>query len=78
MRKITLESPTHFHLLRCVDDVEFIDKDTIEVTAPDWLEGGRMPLYAWQVRDLISWEDHEGLAEIGIAVIASVSRVLLN
>jgi hypothetical protein len=78
MLRITLETPTHFHLLRSGDEVEFVDEDTIEVTAPDGLEGGRMALSAWQVRDLISCEDTEGLAEVGIEVIASVSRVHLN
>jgi hypothetical protein len=78
MARIRLETPTHIHLLRCGQGVEFIDKDTIEVTAPDWLAGGRMPVEAWQVRDLVLLEDHEGLAEIGIEVIASVSRASLN
>ncbi len=78
MIRMTLETPTHFHLLRCGDGVEFIDKDTIEVAAPDWLDGGRTAVDAGMVRDLISWEDHEGLAEIGIGVIVSVSRATLN
>jgi hypothetical protein len=78
MKQMTLETPTHFHLLRCNDEVEFLDKGTIEVTAPSWLEGGRMPVEAWQVRDLIAWEDREGLAEIGIEVITSFSRASLN
>jgi hypothetical protein len=78
MTVLTLETPTHFHLLRCRDDVDMLDKETIEVTTPDWLEGGRMPVEAWMVRDLIGWEDHEGLTEIGIEVLASVSRTSLN
>ena len=78
MKRISLETPTHVHLLRCGDGVEFIDGGTIEVTAPDWLDGGRMPVEAWQVRDLISWDDREGLAEIGVEVLASVSRASLN
>ncbi len=78
MKPMTLETPTHVHLLRCGDGVEFLDGETIEVAAPDWLDGGRMPVEAWQIRDLISWEDFEGLAEIGIEVIDSVSRTSLN
>ncbi len=78
MKSMALETPTHLHLLRCGDDVEVLDEETIEVTAPDWLEGGRMPVEVWMVRDLIAWEDHEGLAEIGIEVLATVSRASLN
>jgi hypothetical protein len=55
-----------------------LDNETVEVTAPDRLEGGRMPIEAWMVWDLISWEDHDGLTEIGIEVLASVSRTSLN
>jgi hypothetical protein len=78
MRKFTLETPTHFHLLRCDDEVELLDRQTIEVAAPVWLEGGRMPVEAWQVRDLISRGDDEALAEIGIEFIDSISRASLN
>ena len=61
MMQITLETPDHVHLLMCGDDVEVLDEETIEVTAPDWLGRGRMPVEAWMVRELIRWEDHEGL-----------------
>ena len=53
MKQIALETPTHVHLLRCCDDVEVLDQDTIDVTAPDWLEGGRMPIEGRMIRDLI-------------------------
>jgi hypothetical protein len=78
MIRITLKTPTHIYLLRCRDDVEVLEEATIDVTSPDWLEGGRMPVEAWQVRDLIVWEDGDGLAEIGIEVIDSVPRRSLN
>ena len=78
MMQVTLETPDHVHLLMCGDDVEVLDEETIEVTAPDWLGRGRMPVEAWMVRELIRWEDHEGLVEIGIEVLASLSRARLN
>jgi hypothetical protein len=37
-----------------------------------------MPVEAWQVRDLISWGDGEGLAEIGIELTDSIARASLN
>ena len=48
------------------------------VAAPAWLGGGRMPVEIWMVRQLIDWEDHEGLEEIGIAVLSSFPRASLN
>jgi hypothetical protein len=78
MQRMTLETPTHLYVLRCGDDVEFLDNDTIEVAGPVWLDGGRMSVEAWQVRDLIEQEDCEGLEEIGLQVIESNSRASLN
>jgi hypothetical protein len=78
MKQITLETLTNIYLLGCVDDLEVLDEETIEVAAPDWLDGGRMLLDRSMVHDLILWGDHESLGEIGIEVLSSVSRASLN
>jgi hypothetical protein len=78
MKQFTLETPTHFHLLGCGDDVEVRDGGTIDVGALDSLEGGRMAVEAGMVLDLIERDARDGLAEIGIEVLASVSIAGLN
>lgn len=46
-----------------------LDDRTIEVDCPDFLGGGRMPVEAWQILDLIRLGDADGLAEIGVSVV---------
>jgi hypothetical protein len=49
MTRMTLMTPTHVHLLLGGDGVELLDEDTVEVDAPAWMGGGRIPVEAWMV-----------------------------
>ncbi len=61
--------------LDLAETVQVLDKQTIEVDCPDYLGGGRMPVEAWQVLDLIQLGDAGGLAEIGVSVVEAAGTV---
>ncbi len=78
MKRLTLETRTHFHLLGCVDGVEFVDGGDDRGRRPRVARSGRDAGggVAGPRPDLVG--DREGLAEIGVEVLDSVSRAGLN
>jgi hypothetical protein len=68
--RVTLQAPGTTLTLDLAETVRLLDEHTIEVDCPDSLDGGRMPLEAWQVLDLHQLGDAAGLAEIGVTVVA--------
>ena len=70
---VTLEADGHALTLDLAATVRVLDGRTIEVDCPAYLGGGRMPLEAWQVLDLVRLGDADGLAEIGVSVADAVA-----
>jgi hypothetical protein len=66
---LTLQATDKTLTLDVSETVRLLDARTIEVDCPDYLEGGRMPVEAWQVLDLHEIGDAAGLAEIGVTVV---------
>ena len=58
--------------------MEYVDERTLEVDAPEWLGGDRMPVEAWMLDSLIRGDDHKGLEEVGIKVVGSFPRANLK
>ena len=71
--RVTLEADGYALTLDLAETVRVLDPHTIEVDCPAYLGGGRMPVEAWQVLDLVRLGDAAGLAEIGVAVAAPVA-----
>ena len=73
--RVTLEADGKALTLELAGTVRILDDRTIEVDCPDYLGGGRMPVEAWQVLDLVQLGDAAGLAEIGVAVVDAAGTV---
>jgi len=67
--RVTLEAEGRALTLDLAETVRVLDAHTIEVDCPPSLGGGRMPVEAWQVLDLVQLGDLAGLAEVGISVV---------
>jgi hypothetical protein len=66
---VTLQATDRTLTLDLSETVRLLDARTIEVDCPHFLEGGRMPVEAWQVLDLYQIGGAAGLAEIGVTVL---------
>jgi hypothetical protein len=67
--RVTLHTTGTSLTLDLAETVRVIDPHTIELDCPADLDGGRMPVEAWQVLDLYRLGDTAGLAEIGVTVV---------
>ncbi len=70
--RVTLQATEGALALDLTTTARLLDGRTIEVGCPDFLGGGRMPVEACQILDLIRLGDADGLAEIGVTVLDAV------